>query len=136
MSAVPSNVMALPDNLEGLVDQFIAAKRDEDAAKKKRLEVEERILALAPAKEEGSQTIEVGGYKLTTTGKLAYKADSIDAVRAATASWPAELVPLKSKTELDDTGCKYLRRERPDLWQQIAKAITVKPAKASLSVGV
>jgi hypothetical protein len=136
MSANP-NVLPLPGgNLEALVQAFIAAKQAEDAAKKARVEIEERILALTPPREEGSDTISVGGFKLTTTGKLNYKADDLEAVREITRGWDANLVPIKTTSALDETGCKYLRRERPELWAQLARAVTVAPAKASVKVGV
>lgn len=139
MSAQPDNIQPFPaadTALETLVKQFIAAKQAEDAAKKHRIQIEERILAVAPTREEGSETVTLGnGFKVTTTGKLTYSGDT-DAVRAACIAWPAELVPVKTRTELDETGCKYLRRERPDLWAQLAKVVTVKPAKASVKVGV
>ncbi len=122
--------------LATLVADYIDAKRVEDQAKKHRLELEERILALAPAKEEGSQTVDLGnGFKLTTTGKLSYKADDLEALREITRGWDANLVPLKTSTTLDDTGCKYLRKERPELWAKLARVITVTPAKTALKVG-
>lgn len=123
--------------LATLVADYIDAKHVEDQAKKHRLELEERILALAPAKEEGSQTVDLGnGFKLTTTGKLSYKADDLEALREITRDWDTNLVPLKSSTTLDDTGCKYLRKERPELWAKLARVITVTPAKTALKVGV
>lgn len=122
--------------LATLVADYIDAKRVEDQAKKHRLELEERILALAPAKEEGSQTTDLGnGFKLTTTGKLSYKADDMEALREICRDWDANLVPLKTSTTLDDTGCKYLRKERPELWAKLARVITVTPAKTALKVG-
>lgn len=122
--------------LAELVDQYVSAKRAEDAAKKQRLELEERILALAPAKEEGSQTIDLGnGFKLTTTGKLAYKADDLEALREITRGWDANLVPIKTTSALDEAGCKYLRKERPELWTKLARVVTVAPAKTALKVG-
>lgn len=122
--------------LAELVAQFIDAKRAEDEAKKNRLALEERILALAPAKEEGSQTVDVGnGFKVTTTGKLSYKADDLEALREITRSWDANLVPIKTTSVLDETGAKYLRKERPDLWKQVAGVITITPAKTALKVG-
>lgn len=137
MSANPTNIHSLPHALDALVDQLIEAKRDEDAASKKRVEIEERILALAPAAEEGATTTPLAnGMKLTTTGKLSYKADDIEALRNVCAKWDASLVPLKTKTELDETGCKYLRRERPELWAQIARVVTIKPAKTAITVKV
>lgn len=137
MSAVPSNIAALPSRLEDLVDQYIAAKKEEELSKMHRLAIEERILALAPAKEEGSETTALSnGFKVTTTGSLRYKADDIEALRAITAKWDANLVPLKTATMLDETGCKFLRRERPELWAQLARVVTTAPAKTAIKIGV
>jgi len=136
MSAVLSQLHAAADPLADAVGAYITAKRDEDAAKKARIAAEERILALQPAKEEGATTVEAGGFKVTLTGSLAYSLDDLDALRNITARWDANLVPLKSKVELDTTGCKFLRRERPDLWAQLARVVTVKPAKTSVKVGL
>lgn len=116
--------------LEDLVEDYVQAK-------KRRVELEERILALAPAREEGSETTALAnGFKLTTTGKLSYKADDLDALREITRGWDGLLVPIKTTAALDETGCKYLRRERPELWKQIAGVVTVAPAKTALKVGV
>lgn len=138
MSAVlqPPALQALPNALENLVPLWIEAKRNEEAAKAQRLLIEERILAVQPAKEEGSTTVEGAGYKVTLTGSLSYKADDLDALREITRKWDTNLVPIKTKHELDATGCKFLRRERPELWKEIARVITVSPAKTSVKVGV
>jgi hypothetical protein len=123
--------------LDDLVEAYVQAKKAEDAAKKHRVEIEDRILALAPAREEGSETTTLNnGFKLTTTGKLSYKADDLEALREITRSWDGLLVPIKTTAALDETGCKYLRRERPDLWKQIAGVVTVAPAKTALKVGI
>lgn len=135
MSAVPKTT-ALPNALENLVPLWIESKRAEEAAKAQRLEIEERILAVQPAKEEGSTTVEAAGYKVTLTGSLSYKADDLDALRNIASKWDAGLVPIKTTHALDATGCKYLRRERPELWAQIARVITVSPAKTALKVAV
>ena len=122
--------------LATLVADYIDAKRVEDQAKKHRVEIEERILALAPAREEGSQTTDLGnGFKVTTTGKLSYKADDLDALREICRGWDANLVPIKTTHALDDTGCKYLRKERPELWAKLARVVTVTPAKTAIKVG-
>lgn len=137
MSAVPENIESLPKNtIETLVAQLIEAKRGEDAAKKHRIECEERILALFPAKEEGSMTVEAGGFKVTVTGSLTYSCDDIEKLRQLTASWDDSIVPLKTTTTIDGTGLKWIRKNQPNLWRDIAGAVTVKPAKASVKVGV
>lgn len=137
MSAQPDNILPFPDSLEELVQQYIDAKQCEDAAKKARVAAEERILALRPAREEGSETTALpNGFKLTTTGKLTYKLDDLEALRNITRDWDGNLIPLKTTTVLDETGAKWLRSNRPDLWQQVARVITIAPAKASIKVGV
>ena len=136
MSAVLSQLHTTVDPLASAVADYIAAKRDEDAAKKARIAAEERILALQPAKEEGATTVEAGGYKVTLTGSISYSADDLEAVRNITAKWDANLVPIKTSSVLDATGCKYLRANRPELWAQLARAVTTKPAKTSVKVSV
>jgi len=138
MSAVlkPEAPHALPNALEHLVPLFVEAKRAEDAAKKARVEIEERILAVAPAKEEGSTTTEAAGFKVTTTGKLSYKADDLDALREVCRTWDANLVPIKTVHAIDETGCRFLRANRPELWAQVARVVTVAPAKTAVKVGV
>lgn len=135
MSAVPKTT-ALPNALDNLVPLWIEAKRAEDFAKIQRLEIEERILAVQPANPDGAVTVEAGGYKVTLTASFSYKADDMDTLSEITRKWDRDLVPIKTKTEVDATGCKWLRANRPDLWSEIARVMTVKPLKTSVSVKV
>jgi hypothetical protein len=139
MSAVLNNVKPLREQptLDQLVELYITAKKAEDTANKARVDLETQIIALAGAKEEGATTVATAsGMKVTTTGKLSYKVDDIEALRNICAKWDASLVPLKTTTAADETGLKYLRAERPELWSQIARVVTIKPAKTSVKVGV
>ena len=117
---------------EELAQHWLQAKRDEAAANERRVDIEQQILALFPAKEEGSSSTALeNGMKLKTTGKLAYKAD-LDKLLALTAGWPEK--PVKTKVEADESLLKAIRTDRPDLWRQIAPAITVKPAKTYIVI--
>lgn len=139
MSAVPVHITSHFDPLAEAVGRYIEAKRVEDAATKARIAAEESILALRPAKEEGAETFEVGGYKVTLTGKLAYKcADARALAEACAAShMPTSWIPVKTKVELDATGCKWLRENEAELWARfVAPHVTVSPAKTSVSVKV
>jgi len=127
------------DPLADAVQAYVAAKRAEDAATATRLAAEQRILALHPAKEEGAETIDAGGYRLTITGRMSYSCEDVHELAAACAlAGVAEnLVPVKVKRELDATGCKWLRANDPQTWGAvIAPHVTVKPAKPSLAVKV
>lgn len=125
-----------PDPLLMAVEALIAAKRREEAAKLERIAAEERILALHPAREEGSETIEVSGYKVSVTGKITYSCDDVRklADACAIAGMPPERVPVKTVVELDATGCKWLRANDPAAWRVVAQHVTIKPAKTAVSV--
>jgi hypothetical protein len=121
-------------NVETLAAEWLAAKRAELEANTRRLDIEKELLKLVPSLEEGSQSTVLGnGWKLKTTGKLTYKAE-IDKLLALCASWPAEAKPVKTKVEADESLLKAIRHDRPDLWRQIAPAITVKPAKTYIVI--
>lgn len=123
--------------LEACVHEWMQAKHQEDAAKTRRLALEERILALQPAQEEGATTVPLdNGFKLTLTGKLSYKCDDVKALAEACAGWPANMVPVKTEVKLDETGCKWLRKNEPEAWATLAKFVTVAPAKTAVSVKV
>jgi len=119
---------------EKLAADWLAAKREELEATNRRLQIEADILKLMPAKEEGSSTTMLGnGWRVKTTGKLTYRAE-IDRLLQLCAAWPAEAKPVKTKVEVDESLLKAIRTDRPDLWRQIAPAITVKPAKTYIVI--
>lgn len=135
MSAIPTSIAAA-DPLAEAVEQLVAARRDEEIANKRRVAAEERILALHPAREEGSDTFEAAGFKVTVAGKLIYGCDDMDALIHACSQWPAHMQPIKTVVQIDTTGCKFLRANEPEVWRSIAPFVTVKPAKTSIRVQV
>lgn len=120
---------------EELAQLWTGAKAAERAAQEERIEIEKALIdKLGGAKEEGSQTHELGnGLKVTLTGKLTYKAD-MPALLALCDRIPEHLRPIKTETKLDETGAKYLRANEPDLWRLISPAVEVRPAKTALTV--
>lgn len=122
--------------MDDLASQWLLAKRDEDAAREKRLFVEKLIVGLHPAKEEGTETLTTpAGNKVKLTGKLIYKAD-VQQLEALTAGWPEDARPIKVKVEADESKLKLIRSERPDLWKRIAGAVETKPAKVNVTCEV
>lgn len=120
--------------IDQLVDDFIAAKAAENAANKRRVAIEEQMIALLGKREEGAETHELAsGMKITITGKLTYTAD-MEKLQEICAKLPQEMRPIKTKVELDTTGAKYLRANEPAIWAKLAKAITVKTAKTGVEV--
>lgn len=122
------------DALDLLATEWAIAKEKEDAAKAERIDIENKILAVHPAKPEGSETFATpAGAKITLTGKVTYKV-SIDKLVALTAGWPDDVRPVKTKVEADESRLKAIRAESPKLWAQIASAVETKPAKTGVSI--
>lgn len=119
---------------EQLAQELIAAKAAEAAANKARVAIEEQLIAALGNKPEGATTHELtNGLKVTVTGKMSYKADMAKLL-AICGELPENMRPLKVETKLDETGAKYLRNNEPEVWAQLAPAITVKPAKTSVEI--
>ena len=120
---------------EIIAAELMAAKAAENAANAARIEFEQEfIAAVAFDKTEGSQTFNEGAYKVTLTAKLDRKASDLDDFIAAAKKLPADLQPLKIKTEIDVAGLKYLQTEQPDLYKIVAKFLVTKPAKTGVVI--
>ena len=118
---------------EIVAEELIAAKAAEARAAKNRISLEEELISLLGAREEGAQTHALDGFKVTIEGKLSRKVDwkLFDQIAA---KLPEDLVPVKVKRELDATGVKYLQNNEPQIYAKIAKALTVSPAKTAVTV--
>lgn len=122
------------ETLDTLATQWHAAKRMEDKARDDRILIEEKILKLHPAKEEGSETVTTRlGTKVKLTGKLIYKAD-VAQLEVLTAQWPEEARPIKVEVKADEAKLKAIRNDRPDLWKKIAGAVETKAAKTGVAI--
>lgn len=121
------------NDLNKLVADLIAAKSVEAAARAKRIALEEAIIAVVGAKEEGAQTHAVGDYRVTVTGKLSYSAD-IALLANLAEQLPADRRPIKQVTQLDEAGARWLRKNAPQEWAIVAPAIEIKPAKTALTI--
>jgi hypothetical protein len=117
-----------------IANDLFEAKLAEKEANERRVALEEELIALVGAREEGSQTHEIGDYKITITGKLNRKIDWDLFDQSIAAKIPQTLQPVKIKRELDDTGVKYLANNEPQIYKLLAKALTVKPAKTAVTI--
>ena len=123
-----------PKTPELLAQDWLDAKAEENAARAKRIEIEEELLAILPCREEGSQTIKLeNGMRVVTEGRLTR---SIDA-KALADDWndlPAIIQgSFHWKPDLKITCFKSLDDDHKSL---IAKYVTTKPAKAGVKVEV
>lgn len=120
--------------MDELATLWVNAKQKEDAGRDDRVAIEKLIIAMHPAREEGSETFATpGGAKISLTGKLTYKVD-VHQLIALTANWPADAQPFKTEVKADESILKALREHSPEAWRQIAAAVTVTPAKTGVKV--
>lgn len=123
-----------PKTPELLAQAWLDAKAEENAARTKRVEIEEELLAILPCREEGSQTIKLeNGMRVVTEGRMTR---SIDA-KALQDDWndlPAIIQgTFHWKPDLKITCFKSLEDDHKAL---IAKYVTTKPAKSGVKVEV
>ena len=120
--------------IDELAIKWSIAKQKEDAARDERVKVEEQIIALHPAREEGSETFATpNGVKISLTGKLSYKVD-VHKLITLTSTWPAEAQPFKTEVKADESKLRAIREHMPDQWRQLSEAITVTPAKTGVKM--
>jgi hypothetical protein len=123
----------MSSNITGLCGAWLEAKRREDEAKEARIKIEDEISQALDAKAEGAITHKVEPYKVTLTQPIYRKID-LGVWETIKHNLPAEAWPIKTKIEVDDAGCKWLLKERPDLWKIAATAITATPGKIGVKV--
>ena len=127
-----------PQTVDGLVVDWIDAKRDEDAANRRRVQIEAMLIDALGEPEEGSATHELAdGSKLTITSKINRTVD--EAVwRSIMAGIPEQLRPISfvEKVVLDLKGLRYLMDHEPRIYNRVAAAVTAKKVKSAISVRV
>ena len=117
--------------VEDAASDWMDAKKEEIAANKRRLEIEEEILSHLTSKDEGSESHQIGPYKVTLTGRLNRKVD-FDMLPKLGIS--EDMLPLKQKPELDLKGLRYLESNEPETYKIFCEALTIEPAKTSVTV--
>ena len=122
------------DKIDELAIKWSIAKQKENAARDERVAIEEEIIALHPAREEGSESFATPmGVKISLSGKLTYKAD-LPKLLEITQNWPLEAKPIKTEVKADESILRALRENSPEAWLLLAPAITVTPAKTGVKV--
>jgi len=117
--------------LEELAADWLRAKAEEAAANKRRIQIEEHIVALTGKRDEGSKTHEAGAFKVTVTGKVTRKLDW-DKWEQVKGQIAPQLWPVKMKPELDEKGVKWLQQNEVEIYALLP--LEVKPAKTAIDV--
>lgn len=121
--------------LAGLARSWLEAKNAEREANERRVAIEQEIITITGAKDEGRETHNLDAYKITVIGKLTYKAE-FEPLHELTEQWPEQFQVVKYEPKLDEPKIRKIREMRPDLYRQIAQHLTVKPAKTGITVDV
>lgn len=120
--------------LAKLAELIIHLKNIETNAREERIRIEQLIIEKVGAKEEGTTTAEDGNFKIKTVGKLTRSVDT----QAIQADWdnldPAIQKCFKWKADIDTKNLRSLESMRNDLVPVIAKYMTTKPAKPSVTI--
>lgn len=117
-----------------IAQELYEARQVEREANERRVQLEEELIALVGAREEGSKTHTIGDFKVTITGKLNRKIDWEIFDDSIASQIPESLQPVKIKRELDEAGVKYLANNEPQLYKLLSKALTIKPAKTAVTI--
>lgn len=133
-----SNVAPLhtqEQKLSAAAAAWLDAKREEEAANARRLEIEKTICALVDGKTEGSVKTEVGPYKVKVEFKLSRslnpeKLAGMDKkIPVAILQRLVEYAPKLNLREL-----RYIEQNEPAHYKAFADCLMVKPAKTSISI--
>jgi len=116
-----------------LATDWLQAKAAEEAAREARIRIEDEMIQALGCRDEGSQTHDADGYKITITGKINRTLDRA-AWESIASKVPEDLRPVEYKPSLDLKGLRYLQDHNPDVYRVVAEAVTAKPGKASITV--
>ena len=123
----------MEDNIGSLAAALYAAKREEDAAKARRIEAEEKIAALVETGDNGSKTVEAGnGLKVTVKRALSYEGDCLALTAALGVLAPVEIIP--ADRAFSPKLYEKLRKDDPEAFAKAAQFVTTKPRKTAVTL--
>lgn len=122
-------------SLDELCESWSILKQTENKAKDERLQVEAAICALVDVPTEGTNTTTTALFKCKAVGKMTRKLDP-KIWAEIEQDIPEALRPVQVKLSLDIKKLKAIETANPDVWAKIARAITSKDAKPSISIEV
>jgi hypothetical protein len=118
---------------EELVTLWRHAKKAEAEAEAARVDIGNKLANTLGVPAEGSKSYDVGDFKVTLKQPVNRKVDW-QVFDQVTESTPGAHMPVKVKRELDETGLKWIQEHQPDLYAQIARAITATPGRIGVDV--
>lgn len=121
------------EKIEILAKRWKTGKEMIDNLKRELEEIESEMMPELESVEGGSKSNKLENYKINIKRPLYYSIDgeSWETIRDRI---PAELWPIKLKTEADEKGCKWLAENKPELWAIAAQSISIKPGKPNFTI--
>ncbi len=121
--------------VQQLASSWLAAKAQEEAASKLRLDIETQLCASFELKNEGTIREQVGPYQVSVTTKLTRALDPTKLL-AMDKEIPAPILNrlVEYTPKLNLRELRYIEENEPVYYKAFAAALTVKPAKTSVSV--
>lgn len=124
-----------PSALDVIAQQWREAKADEDAARARRLETEKKLIDIVGVRDEGTTSIKSDYFRVTTTGKMNRSLDQ-ELWEDIKGQLPHGFRPVRYKVEINLSELRSLEKYAPAEYRLFARALTVSPAKTSVSVEV
>ncbi len=118
--------------IEQLRKRLSVVKATEEAAKKERLTIEREIIGLLADELKEQGTTNIHGLKIVTG--YTRKWDQAELQGLVERGIPPKLFPFKVEYKEDKKMSDYLANNEPDVWEKIAKALTLTPRKPSVSI--
>ena len=121
-------------SLDGLADSWLMKKQEVEAAKAELIAIEQRILPMVSAREDGSVTTQTqDGKRVTVKLPMRYSLDGtkLNEIREQI---PTELLPLKVKELLDEPALKNLRSTHPHFYTIFAQCVSSRLGKPNITI--
>ena len=119
------------ETLYSLAELWLSQKNLEEQYKQERIGTEELIAALLPGPDEGTESTQDSGLKISVTRKLTRTID-LDRYEEVKGNLPKGLIRLKP--DLDLKVYRAVELANPEAFALVQKVISVKPAKASVRI--
>lgn len=125
------------NDLDTLMSSWLDAKSSERKATATRIGVENSILAIHKAPEEGSETLSTKNYKATLTQNINRKIDERKASQIIR-ELPDGLTPINivESMKLDILGLRWLQKQEPGMYRIFCECLTEKKTKVNFKIEV
>lgn len=121
------------ETIESLSKCWHSLKAKEKEIYSERVKLEEKIIDILGASEEGSKTHKINSFRVKITSRMNRKLDE-KIWNEIKDSIPEDISPVKYKPTLSNTKLKEMILADPSAYRRVCKAVTSTPAKINVSI--